>query len=192
MAGDSSKGVFDLVRNTNQAFSIMSHQIPQLQGIVGAITDINVAYPIKANNFAGVRAGNAACEIYLTATGINILHDNLLSRGIVVHIQFVLVAAILGTPISASVDNFILFAGGDHIIADRATIISIIDFGNATCSCSIGDIGIVIPKATLNDAININIRSIDINIAACNITARSLRIIREGSIELLNIMLAIA
>ena len=167
----------------------MGHQITQLQGITSAIININVAYPIKANDFACVRIGNTSCEINLATTGINILHKYILCRGIVVHVQFVLVAAIRTTPISTTINNLILLACGDHIVANSFAIVSIINFINSSSSCSIGDIGIVITKTTLNLTIYIDIRGIDINIASCNIAASGLRAIRIGRVILFYIVL---
>ena len=104
-----------------------------------------------------------------------------MGRGIIVHVQLVLITTCLGIPIGATINDLVLLTGGDNAITNGLAIIGIINLVNASLDSSIRNIRIVIPKATLDNAINIDIGGIDKHTTACNIAAGGLAAILDIS-----------
>ena len=147
-------------------------EVANLQIIINVVCNINIARTIKADNLAIACAGNTTREINLTAAGIHILNNNLIGRRIVVNIQLIYVAAFFTVPDSTAINNLILLACRNHAVTQSAAFISVIDTVNLSLYIT-SNIGSKITITTLDNAVDVNIRSVDVNITASNIAATS-------------------
>ena len=87
-------------------------------------------------------------------------------------------------PISTPINDFVLLASSDNAVANSLARIGIIDLGNAILHIGIRNIGIVVPKATLDNAIDVDIGGININTATCYIASATLAAIGNRSVNI--------
>ena len=87
-------------------------------------------------------------------------------------------------PISTPINDFVLLASSDDAVANSLARIGIIDLGNAILHIGIRNIGIVVPKTTLDNAIDVDIGGININTATCYIASATLAAIVNGSVNI--------
>ena len=170
--GDFGQRLLCCILNANEAIDIMSCQLSHFQIVAGAILHRNVTDPIETNNLSITGAGNTASEVDLTAAGIDIFHQNLLSGRVVVHIELILVATRFGIPERTAVDDFILFARSDSRVGQfPLSVIALVDTIDGFFGSGIRNIRIVITETTLDNPIDIDIGCIDVDIATGNIAA---------------------
>ena len=95
----------------------MGQQIAHLQAILRTIIDVDIAYAIKTNEPTPTGAQNTTSEINLAAAGIYILNDDFPGIGIVICIQFILIAIIIHIPVGTAVNYLISIIALDCLIS---------------------------------------------------------------------------
>ena len=171
-AGVFREPVGGRISNADQAIILIADELAHLQIRFRRIGHADIIGTIQRNDFPVARAGNAAAQINFASVGIDIGDDQFLRRWIVVDIGLVLIgtvrlqdfAALLYKIIRSCRDNRI----GQILFAhERPTAIQVLDFRRYR----IGNGDFVFAIAALDQAVDIDVRRVDVDVVAGNARA---------------------
>ena len=184
------------IRDADASFDFVRDEAAQLH--VTSIVRLysNIARAIKTVKLAGTDARNAAGKINLSARGIDILQNDCIACRIVVGANSVLIAACIIVPISRALDNPIRVVALDIIIGELvALLIAALNIIYRSFHFFIIlHRQYIITIAALDNAVDIDIRSVDGDDAAGDKAALGLHAIIRlpiWSCDVVNIFLII-
>ena len=157
------------VGNADQANILVADKFAHLQSRVRIVSHADVIGTVESHNFAIARAGNAAAQINLAAVGIDIGDDQFLRRRIVVDIRLVFVGTVRLQDFAAFLYKIIRSCGDDRIgqilfAHARPAAVQFLDFRHYC----IGNGDFVFAVAALDQAIDIDVRRIDVDVVTGN------------------------
>ena len=157
------------VGNADQAVIFVADKLAHLQSRVRIVGHTDVIGTVEGHNFAIARAGNAAAQINLAAVGIDIGDDQFLRRRIVVDIRLVFVGTVRLQDFAAFLYKIIRSCGDDRIgqilfAHARPAAVQFLDFRHYC----IGNGDFVFAVAALDQAIDIDVRRIDVDVVTGN------------------------
>ena len=157
------------VGNADQAVILVADEFAHLQIRFRRIGHADIIGAIQRNDFPIARAGNAAAQINLAAVGIDIGNDQFLRRRVVVDIGLVLVGAVRLQDFATRLYEIVRPCRDDRIgqilfSHTRPAAIQLLDFRR---DC-IGNGDFVFAIAALDQAIDIDVRRIDVDVITGN------------------------
>ena len=157
------------IGNADQAVIFVADKLAHLQSRVRIVSHADVIGTVEGHNFAIARAGDAAAQINLAAVGIDIGDDQFLRRRIVVDIGLVFVGTVCLQDFAAFLYKIIRSCGDDRIgqilfAHARPAAVQLLDFRHYR----IGNGDFVFAVAALDQAIDIDVRRIDVDVVTGN------------------------
>ena len=172
------------IADADQAFSLVADQFAHLQVRICIVVDGNVIGSVQGSNLAVPGAGNTAAQVNLSAVGIDIGNDQFIRGGIVEHIRLIGIGPI-GLEHRSALDHPVDRTGHDQGIGQfrlAAGIPVLLQGGHRRLHGTVLNGYAIGAIAALDEAVDVDVRCIDVDIVPGNAGAAAILDLTIGGI----------